>query len=57
MKIKDFYEKARIGSTVIYKSQAVRVEDILRREHTAKLNREGGHRTRKGYTMKYESKE
>ena len=41
MKIKDFDEKVRIGSTVIYKSQAVRVEDILRSEHTAKLNREG----------------
>lgn len=41
MKIKDFDEKVRIGSTVIYKSQAVRVENILRSEHTAKLNREG----------------
>ena len=33
MKIKDFNAKVRIGSWVLYKGKAFRVEDIDRRDH------------------------
>lgn len=41
MKIKDFNEKVRIGSTVYIGDRRVTVEDIDRREHTAKIRHSG----------------